>query len=202
MPYVPGVADPLPELIVGPGALVLRRWLREDAELLGEAVMESVEHLRPWMPWVAQEPLSVVERRGLIDAWERDWLAGGDVVMGVFVNNLVAGGCGLHHRIGPGGLEIGYWTHPSFLRMGLATAAARLLTEAAFARAGITHVEIHHDKANAASAGIPRKLGFELVREVHGRPEAPSETGISCEWQLTRRGWDRLRMQRSPESAS
>jgi ribosomal-protein-serine acetyltransferase len=198
IPYGSSVADRLPELIHGPGALVLRRWVRVDAEILGEAVMESIEHLRPWMPWAADEPLSVVERRALIGEWERHWLAGGDVVMGIFVNGSAAGGCGLHHRIGPGGLEIGYWTRSSLLRCGIATSAARLLTEAAFARADITHVEIHHDKANAASAGIPAKLGFELIREVRDGRDAPSELGLSCEWQLTREHWDRLHPRPSP----
>lgn len=154
---------------------MLRRWLREDAEVLGVAVTESIEHLRPWMPWVAHEPLPIRERRALIKGWERDWLAGGDAVMGVFLNGAVAGGCGLHHRIGPGGLEIGYWTHPLFLRTGIATSAARLLTDAAFEQTDITHVEIHHDKANEASAGIPRKLGFRFVREFQDGPEAPAE---------------------------
>ncbi|MBO0729615.1 MAG: GNAT family N-acetyltransferase, partial [Acidimicrobiaceae bacterium] len=120
------------------------------------------------------------------------------VVMGVFVNGSVAGGCGLHHRIGPGGLEIGYWTHSSFLRTGVATSAARLLTEAAFARADVTRVEIHHDKANTASAGIPRKLGFQMVRETPDRADAPSELGVSWEWQLTREAWDRLHTRPSP----
>jgi RimJ/RimL family protein N-acetyltransferase len=193
------VAGRLPELIVGPGGLVVRRWLRDDAAILGEAVTESIAHLRPWMSWAADEPLSVDTRRALIGEWERDWLAGGDVLMGVFVDGSVAGGCGLHHRIGPGGLEIGYWTRSSFLRTGVATSAARLLTDAAFARAGVTHVEIHHDKANAASAGVPRKLGFRLVREVRDTPEAPAERGLSCEWRLTREAWDRLHAQPPPD---
>lgn len=178
-------------MIAGPGGLVLRRWVREDAEILGRAVADSLEHLRPWMPWIAQEPLSVTDRRRLIGEWERDWLAGGDVVLGVFVDGSVAGGCGLHHRIGPGGLEIGYWTHAAFVRTGVATAAARLLTEAAFTRADIDRVEIHHDAANLASAGVPRKLGFRRVREVSDGRHAPGESGISCEWQITREDWNR-----------
>lgn len=134
-------------------------------------------------------------RRALIEEWERDWLVGGDVVMGVFVDGRVAGGCGLHHRLGYGGLEIGYWTHPSFLRRGVATSAARLLARAAFIRPDITHVEIHHDKANEASAGIPRSLGFQLVREVPDTAKAPAEIGISCEWQHTRATWSGLATQ-------
>lgn len=180
------MANRLPEHITGPGELVLRRWHREDAAILAQAVTESLEHLRPWMPWAAQEPLSLDERTELIDRWEREWLAGGDVLLGVFLSGSVVGGCGLHRRIGPGGLEIGYWTHPTFLRQGIGSTAARLLTDAAFANKEITHVEIHHDKANEASAAIPRKLGFQLIREVPDDPQAPGEVGISCEWRLTR----------------
>lgn len=109
--------------------------------------------------------------------------------MGVFVSGQVAGGCGLHHRVGHGGLEIGYWTHPSFLRQGIASRATRTLTAAAFTIPEITHVEIHHDKANEASAGVPRKLGYHLAEEVPDEPEAPAELGIECRWRVTREQW-------------
>jgi hypothetical protein len=38
------------ELITGPGELVLRHWLQDDTETLGDAVVHSIDHLRPWMP--------------------------------------------------------------------------------------------------------------------------------------------------------
>jgi ribosomal-protein-serine acetyltransferase len=183
------VSGRLPEYIVGPDGLTLRRWTRDDAVRLGEAVADSVEHLRPWMPWVAHEPLSVTERQTLIDGWHQEWLAGGDVVMGVFAEGVVAGGCGLHRRIGPSGLEIGYWTARRFLRQGVATTAAGLLTDAAFSDPAITRVEIHHDQANQASAGVPRKLGFGLARAQVDEIQAPGESGISYEWRITRQQW-------------
>ena len=179
----------LPEPIVGPDGVTLRRWVREDAGELGEAIADSIEHLRPWMPWVAHEPLSLTDRRALIDRWDRECRAGGDVVMGVFLDGAVAGGCGLHRRIGPGGLEIGYWTARRFLRRGIASIAAGLLTDAAFADPVITRVEIHHDKANQASAGVPRKLGWRLAQTRPDEIQAPGESGISCEWQITRQEW-------------
>ncbi len=183
------VSRRLPEKLPGPDGVLLRRWVAADAELLARVVGESLEHLRPWMPWVAQEPLSLQRRTAMIEEWEQDWLRGGDVVMGVFAAASVAGGCGLHHRIGAGGLEIGYWTHPAFLRRGLATTAASVLTDAAFAVPGITHVEIHHDSANVASAGIPRKLGYGLADQLPDEPEAPGEVGVECRWRLTREQW-------------
>jgi RimJ/RimL family protein N-acetyltransferase len=95
----------------------------------------------------------------------------------------------LHHRIGYGGLEIGYWTHPAFLRTGIATTAVAMLTDAAFAVPGITRVEIHHDRANEASAGIPRKLGFHLIGQAAREPQAPGEIGVACRWRMTREKW-------------
>jgi ribosomal-protein-serine acetyltransferase len=195
MSYGRVVTGRLPEQMVGPGSLTLRRWIEADAQKLDRAVAQSVTHLRPWMPWVAQEPLSIPERGALIAGWEREWLAGGDVVLGMFIDGVVAGGCGLHRRIGAGGLEIGYWTAKPFLRQGTATMAARLLTDAAFAGSEINRVEIHHDQANQASAGVPRNLGFKLVREVEDGVQAPGEIGVSCEWQITRADWNRLSAQ-------
>jgi hypothetical protein len=107
------------------------------------------------MEWTRHEPLTVVQRRALIEDWERDWRLDGDVIYGVFVDDEVAGGSGLHHRGSPDELEIGYWTHPAFLRRGIATSVARLLTDAAFSVPGIEAVEIHHDKANLRSRGVP-----------------------------------------------
>ena len=152
---------------------------------------ESVEHLRPWMAWIAEEPLAVERRREMIDEWGRDWSEGGDVILGAFLGARIAGGCGLHHRVGPRGLEIGYWTHSAFLRRRVATRVAAMLTEAALALPGITVVEIHHDRANRASAGVPRKLGFEWLGEAADEPEAPGEVGMECRWRMDRQRWRR-----------
>jgi ribosomal-protein-serine acetyltransferase len=179
----------LPERVVGPGAVVVRRWLPADAEALVTAVTESAEHLRPWMPWIAQEPMSVGQRLALIEDWNRDWAVGGDAVMGVFVGDQIAGGSGLHRRLGPDGLEIGYWIHTDFTRRGLATLVSALLTDAAFELPEIQRVQITHDKANVASGGVPRRLGFSLVDEKRDPIEAPGEVGISCRWQIARDEW-------------
>ncbi len=185
------MARRLPERLEDSGGLVLRRWVPADAEALGRAVAESADHLRPWMAWIAEEPMRVAGRRARIIEWENAWRTGGDVLLGVFCDGLIAGGCGLHRRLGPAGLEIGYWIHPAFLRRGLATRAARLLTDAAFAVPGIDRVEIHHDKANLASAGVPRKLGFRWLGEGPDpdEPHAPAEIGLECRWGMDRDAW-------------
>ncbi len=177
--------DVLPETAIGYG-VTLRRWRRDDAESLGRAVEESIEHLRPWMAWAGQEPLAVAERRALIIAWERS----GDVGYAVLVDGEVAGSASLRPRHGRVvTLEIGYWLHPQFLGRGFATAAARLVTDLAFTVEGVGRVEIHHDKANVASSGVPRRLGFEFLGE---RPDvviASGEVGVDCAWRVERGAW-------------
>jgi ribosomal-protein-serine acetyltransferase len=176
----------VPERLPGPDGLLLRRWLPEDAPALSDAIAESLEHLRPWMAWIADEPLAIEQRRSRLIEFERDRLAGGDAVLGIFLDGRVVGGCGLHRRIGHDGLEIGYWVHPRFTRRGLATTTGSLLTDAAFTLPAITHVEIHHDKANLASAAVPRRLGFWLLAEVPDEIEAPAEVGVECRWHGSR----------------
>lgn len=186
-------ASQLPGHLDAADGLILRRWKPADAEALGAAIAESLEHLQPWMEWAADEPVPLEVRRARIAEWDREWRSGGDVVLGVFAGGRIAGGCGLHRRLGPNGLEIGYWTHAAFLRQGIATAAARALTDAALAVPHITHVEIHHDQANVASAGVPRRLGYHLMGEAADRPAAPAEVGIECRWRMTKADWAALK---------
>jgi ribosomal-protein-serine acetyltransferase len=178
----------LPERIESDG-VVVRRWRVDDAERQQRAVAESLEHLRPWMPWAAHEPRPLAQRREMLAGWERTWEDGGDAQFAVVVDGRIAGSIGLHTRRGPGVFEIGYWIHPAFVRRGLATTVARMLTDAAFTDDGIERVEIRHDRANVASAGVPRRLGFTLVAEAPRTPEAPSDTGIDCVWSVTREEW-------------
>ena len=115
--------------------------------------------------------------------------SGGDEVFGVFLGEAVVGGSGLHRRSGPDTLEIGYWIHVDHIGQGFATEAAGALTTRAFEDPAIAFVEIHHDRANTASAGVPRKLGFELVAERPDAIEAPGEVGIDCCWRIARDDW-------------
>jgi RimJ/RimL family protein N-acetyltransferase len=174
----------LPELVVCP-RLTLRRWLPADVPALNAAIEASTEHLRPWMPWVAHEPMSVDHRRELIATWDRYWRSGGDTTFGAFLGEVVVGGAGLHRRAGPDTLEIGYWVHVDHLRRGYATELARGLTTAALSVPGITRVEIHHDAANIASRGVPQSLGYHLDGETSDEPTAPNDIGIDVAWSTT-----------------
>lgn len=170
--------------------LVLRGWVEDDAEALHAAIAASLEHLRPWMPWVAHEPKTLAERRELMRAWERERLAGGDELYAIELDGRVAGSVGLHRRVGPGGFEIGYWTRAGQTGRGVMTAAVTELTDRAFARPSTDRLEIHHDIANLASGRVPAKAGFTHVEDrPPDREAAPADSGTERVWRLTRRAW-------------
>ena len=158
--------------------VVVRPLRVDDAVAVHAAIIESLDHLRPWMPWAAKEPLTIDERI--------KWIATGGESLGIFVGSTFVGGTGLHDRISSSGREIGYWVRVGWTGRGIATEAARQVVERAFTIAGVEYVEIHHDKANVASSRVPAKLGFTLLREVPDEIAAPGECGISCEWRLYR----------------
>jgi ribosomal-protein-serine acetyltransferase len=183
----------LPETVQTP-RLLLRRWLLDDAPLMSAAVDESLDHLRPWMDWASEGPLSAEARLELIRGFEHDWNAGGDAVYGAFLDDVVVGGCGLHRRRGPSVLEIGYWVRVNHLRRGFATEMAAGLVDAAFTVEGVHRVEIHHDRANIASRGVPTALGFTFVGEQPNERRAPADEGIDWVWVMHRSEWTRPRM--------
>jgi ribosomal-protein-serine acetyltransferase len=184
-----GREDERPDELIERGPVTLRRFRPDDLDALFQAVTESLDHLRPWMPWAADYRLDSAEEylAGSIKSWDE----GTEYNYAILSVNpdgssALAGAAGLMARIGPGGLEIGYWVHRAYTRRGLATAATAALVEQAFRLPGVDRVEIVHDELNVASAAIPRKLGFT---EVGRRPldlPPPQGTGIGVVWSQTR----------------
>ena len=182
--------DPLPERVEHDG-LLLRRWTVDDTEVVAGLVAANLEHLRPYMPWISREPLTLAERRTMEAEWDASWAAGGDVLMSIFSDGIAVGSSGLHRRLGPGALEIGYWVDVDHLGQGIARRASEALTGLAFTVPDIQVVEIHHDLSNVHSRRVPEQLGFHLVgRSAAPRePQAPADTGVDLIWRMTRSEW-------------
>ena len=70
---------------------------------------------------------------------------GSGAVSTFLADGTIVGAGGLHARVGPDALEIGYWVHADWTRRGVATALAAALCDEAFSEARIATVEIHHD---------------------------------------------------------
>lgn len=178
-----------PELLRPAGGITLSRRSPDRSLALNAAVRANLDHLRPWLEWAAEAP-TVARTAELTEAGMAAWDAGTDFIYLVGLDaepGRVIGSFGLHRRIGPGALEIGYWVGTDHVGRGIATTAARALTGAAFALPGIHRVEIHCDPANTASAAVARRLGFRLDRTVDAPVRAPGETGRKQIWVQERR---------------
>ena len=143
--------------------LVLRCWQPGDLDMLHRAVVESIDHLLPWMEWAEDEPISKQKRLGMLRRWRGMFDRDEDYVYGIFdaEESRVVGGSGLHMRRGEGVREIGYWIHADFTERGLATEATAALTRVGFEVDGVQRIEIRVVPDHAISARIPEKLGFE-----------------------------------------
>ena len=180
----PGIAPP--ERIESAG-LVLRRWAPEDFQARFEAVRDSFDHLHPWMPWAA-EPPTLESQREHAESQYGSWPSEGNCNYGIFdpSSGDVLGALGLHDRIGPGALDIGYFCHVRHTGKGVITRAAAAATRAALELEGIDRVMIRCDEANAPSAAVPRRLGYRLDRIEDSKITAPAETGRRMVWIMVR----------------
>src|SRR5260370_26238207 len=88
------------------GQVSLRRWRRDDAAALLAVVIESQEHLRPWMPWADDyhEDRAAEYLRGC----EAQWASGHAFAYAIFVGDQIVGSISLHNRVGNGGPEVGF----------------------------------------------------------------------------------------------
>jgi len=156
--------------------LLIRCWEPTDVEGIRDAIGSSLEHLRPWMPWAAEEPRSVEDQVALLRTFRGHFDLGQDYVYGIFTpdGSKVVGGTGLHTRVGDGALEIGYWIRASRIGEGFATEVSAALTRIALEHCGVDRVEIRIDPENERSAAIPRKLGY--VEEARLRRRLPPRT--------------------------
>src|SRR5438105_3728605 len=105
--------------------LVVRCWEPRDAPLLKAAVDSSLDHLRPWLPWAADEPQPLEAKVALLRRFRGMFDTGEDFVYGIFDRDerRVIGGSGLHTRPEPSAREIGYWVAADMAGQGMCTEA-------------------------------------------------------------------------------
>ena len=159
--------------------LVLRCWSPADAPVLRAALDACATHLRPWIPFMKDEPRSLQQTalwlRGLRAAFD----SGTMLRYAVFdrgEENLLGENM-LMARVGPGGLEIGYWTHKDATGHGFANEATCAMIRVAFDIEKAGRVEIMCVPENRASASIPARLHF--THEATLRKRAVDTEGVS-----------------------
>jgi len=146
--------------------LLLRRPQPGDGVALNAAVCESIDELRPWMPWARSAPTPEESERECRRMHGRFALRE-DLVVFVFERRqdgsegALLGGSGLH-RIDwtVPRFEIGYWRRTGRGGQGLIGEAVLALNRVAFDRLGARRVEIRMDARNERSARVAERAGF------------------------------------------
>jgi RimJ/RimL family protein N-acetyltransferase len=144
--------------------LTLRSPSPEDAAQMCEAVAESIEDLRPWMPWADSVPTLDKARENCARAAEA-FRAQRDYRIHAFLRSSgqFVGSCGLHRADwSVPKFEIGYWVRRSLMGRGYATEIVRGLARFAFEELGAARVEIRMSDRNVRSRRVAERAGFEL----------------------------------------
>jgi Acetyltransferases, including N-acetylases of ribosomal proteins len=144
--------------------LLIRAPLWGDGAMINEAVRESIEELRSWMPWAQTVP-TIEESEAEIRRARLRFLERKDLRLllldkktGQFV-----GSSGLH-RIDwqARKFEIGYWVRTSLAKQGYVTEAVRAIADFAIHTLQANRIEIRCDSRNTRSAKVAERSGFTL----------------------------------------
>ena len=144
--------------------LTIRCPMPGDGPALHEAVLESIDELRPWLPW-AKKAASVEDTEANVRKGYTRFLNREDLWLLLFLKgtNTCVGGSGLH-RIDwtVPKFEIGYWLRTSYVGQGYMTEAVKSITDFAFDMLNARRVEIRCDSKNERSASVAHRLNFPL----------------------------------------
>jgi ribosomal-protein-serine acetyltransferase len=133
------------------------------------AILESLDSLGPWLPWVHPVP-TLEEEEALLREGRVSFMARRDLWLLLFLKgtNTFAGASGLHVLDWDvPSFEIGYWVRKKFEGQGYISEAVVGITQFAFEVLDARRVEIHVDDRNFRSWRIPERLGFTLEGILH-----------------------------------
>lgn len=158
--------------------LILRPAREGDGAPMYDAIRETADELRPWMPWLENnktpEDTEAIMREAAAKFILREdlFLVGTDRDTGAIVMST-----GLHRMDWDAGdFEIGYWVRKSAHGKGYATESTNALIRYAFNALGATRVHITHADGNKPSEGVIRKLGFVHDGTLRKRAFMPDKT--------------------------
>ncbi len=144
--------------------LLIRSPRVGDGRMLCEAVLESLENLKPWMPWAHQD-ITLEGEEGVARRMAANFLAREDLPFYLLnkTTGEFVGGSGLHRfDWDVPRFEIGYWVRTSCEGKGYITEATWGLTNFAFTYLNAERIEIHMDERNERSWRVAERLKFTL----------------------------------------
>jgi len=154
------------------GRTELRSLTLDHTEQLFELVYRNRAHISEWMFWVREDYSLADTRQHIAFALEKS-AANDGFEAGIWQDDQLAG-CIRYNYVdwAHRNTEVGYWLGAAFQGRGLATRAARAMTDYAFKTLGLNRVEIRCMSENVRSRHVPERLGFTqegVLRQVRWR---------------------------------
>lgn len=144
--------------------LIIRAPQFGDGTLINEAISESVNEMRPWLPFVKNLP-TLDESEAYVRKARLNFLERTDLVLHLIDKNTgqFVGSSGLHRfdwNIRK--FEIGYWLRTSRTGQGFMTEALNGITFFAINHLDANRIEIRCSSGNVASIRVAEGAGFTL----------------------------------------
>lgn len=168
------MATPDPVLIQVPERLLTERLVIAApraglGQALNAAVCESLNELKPWMPWAQTVP-SIEESEAVMRNLQAKFILRSDLTYQFYLRlpgseqaGRLLGGTGLHRfDWAVRRFEIGYWIRTSAQGQGYVSEAVQALARMAFDELRARRVEIRMDERNLRSRAVAERCGFEF----------------------------------------
>lgn len=168
------MATPDPVLIQVPERLLTERLVIAApraglGQALNAAVCESLNELKPWMPWAQTVP-SIEESEAVMRNLQAKFILRRDLTYQFYLRlpgseqaGRLLGGTGLHRfDWAVRRFEIGYWIRTSAQGQGYVSEAVQALARMAFDELRARRVEIRMDERNLRSRAVAERCGFEF----------------------------------------
>lgn len=160
--------------------LSLRQLRLDEAETVFSVVDRNRAYLSQWLPWV-EATKSPRDSEEFINEMISKRATASEYGYGIFVNGKFAGHTSLMHTADDQQPEIGYWVASEVAGQGVATKAAKALTDFGFEKLGLGKIVIKADPKNIASNKVAEKLGYKP-----GRQEHIGGIGLANVWEIER----------------
>jgi RimJ/RimL family protein N-acetyltransferase len=157
------MSDQLPES-VETQRLLVRVARPGDGQLFNDAIIESIDELKPWLGWVQPSPSIEESEASCRRAFARYLL--NEDLMAFFIHKatgVLVGGSGLHNANWKlRQFEVGYWGRSGYVGSGLITEGVTALTKYALEVLKASRVFLTTDEQNISSWRLAERAGFQL----------------------------------------
>ncbi|MBP0725818.1 GNAT family N-acetyltransferase [Bacillus sp. RG28] len=140
--------------------LKLKMLSLQDAEEFFELTIESMDHLKKWLPLIAYNT-KIEDTENFIKSTMKQFAENNGFQAGIWSNGKLAGVIGFHKIDWRNKTtSIGYWLGKGFEGSGLMIKACKAFVNYAIKDLGLNRVEIRVAIENTKSRAIPERLGF------------------------------------------